>query len=287
MKILIIGNNGQLGHDLAACARTAGHSVEGIDVPDIDFTDPPKTLAALSLFDPQTIINCSAFTAVDACESNQELAFTVNRDGVALLARFAKERGVPLLHFSTDYVFDGTKATPYVESDRPNPQSVYGKSKLAAEEILRQTWERHIILRIAWLYGCHGTNFVKTILKLGHQKAQTGEPLKVVNDQVGTPTFTMDVCRQVLALMGTANYGLFHSTNEGACSWYDFARLIVGKYGVACTVVPCTTQEFPRPAPRPANSVLENERLKKLGLNLMRPWEEAFEEFAGLEMGTP
>jgi dTDP-4-dehydrorhamnose reductase len=285
MKILITGSNGQLGHDMVAHGRSEGHAVETIDVPDIDFTDPPGALAVLSRFDPEVIINCSAYTAVDKCETDRETAFAVNAGGPELLARFARGRNAPLIHFSTDYVFDGRAGRPYTEDDRPNPLSVYGQSKLAGETAVARTWEHHMILRIAWLYGRHGANFVKTIVSLARQRERTGEPLRVVDDQTGTPTFTLEVCRQAFALLGTPHRGVFHCTNEGSCTWFDFASLIVSKSGISAAVLPCATADFPRPAPRPACGVLENARLKQLGLHRMLPWKKAFDEF--VENGPP
>jgi dTDP-4-dehydrorhamnose reductase len=279
MKILVIGHNGMLGSDMMIVARSAGHDVIGIDVPDIDITKRESIQQCLAAVNPQTIINCAAYTAVDACETNSELAFAVNAQGAGLLAGCAHESKAVLVHFSTDYVFDGTKKQPYVESDPTNPVSVYGRSKLEGEQLVQKNCRRSFIFRIAWLYGAKGSNFVKTIQTLAQKNLSLGIPLRVVNDQVGTPTWTVDVCRQTFGMIGTEHYGLYHCTSEGRCSWFDFALEIVRAAGIGAQVVPCSTAEFPRPAPRPANSVLENSGLKKLGLNSMPHWKEAFEEF--------
>jgi dTDP-4-dehydrorhamnose reductase len=203
----------------------------------------------------------------------------VSARGAGLLASAAEGCGAAFVHFSTDYVFDGQKISPYVESDPANPASVYGRSKLEGELLVRKNCRRSFIFRIAWLYGTGGNNFVKTIRELSKKNAAAGSPLRVVNDQTGSPTYTADVCRQTLRMLETIHYNLYHCTSEGECSWYDFACEIVRASGIQAMVKSCTTAEFPRPAPRPANSVLENSGLKKLGLNLMTHWKDGFAAF--------
>jgi dTDP-4-dehydrorhamnose reductase len=283
MRLLVIGCNGQLGGDFMVTASAAGHDVAGVDYPQIDITDPGSVQRAIESARPEMIINCAAYTAVDACETDEQRAFAVNAAGVRNIAEAAQACGASVAHVSTDYVFDGTKPGPYVESDPPNPKSAYGRTKLAGEEALMRHHERHFIFRIAWLYGIRGANFVKTIRRVAADKARQGEALKVVNDQRGTPTWTVEVCRQILRAIGTRHFGLFHCTAEGECTWYDFARRIVESAGIPVRIVPCATREFPRPAPRPANSVLENARLKTLGLNSMKEWRAAFAEFLEAE----
>jgi dTDP-4-dehydrorhamnose reductase len=285
MKLLVIGCNGQLGTDMMRVASGGGFPADGIDFPAIDIAKPDSIEAAVARFRPDVIVNCAAHTAVDACETEIEKAFALNQGGVRNIAAAARRSGAAVAHISTDYVFDGTKKTAYVETDSPNPASVYGKSKLAGEMELAASCDRYWIFRIAWLYGTAGSNFVKTIRGVAQKRAAAREPLKVVNDQKGTPTYTVHVCRQVLSIVNTAQYGMFHCTNEGQCTWFEFARRIVRAYGIHVDLEPCTTAEFPRPAPRPANSVLENERLKKLGLNIMPHWEQGFEEFLMEEIG--
>jgi dTDP-4-dehydrorhamnose reductase len=280
LDALVIGSNGQLGTDMLRVLREHGLSVEGLDVPTVDITQPESIAEAVRLRRPAAVINCAAFTDVDACESNRDNAFAVNATGAGNCAAAATAAGAAIIHISTDYVFDGAKKGPYLESDAPNPQSVYGASKLEGERLVAEAAPAaHRILRIAWLYGVHGKNFVKTIRRIAADRAARGEEQKVVDDQTGTPTYTVEVCRQVAALMSSDASGVFHCTAEGACTWFDFARLITAKAGIPVKVVPCTTEEFPRPARRPANSVLENARLKGLGLNVMKQWEEGFEEF--------
>jgi dTDP-4-dehydrorhamnose reductase len=283
MKLLIVGSNGQLGKDMAAFCEKAEIEFACADIPEIDITDLTITRRIISLTRPDCIINCSAYTAVDAAEKNEASAFAVNAAGVANIATAAVGIGASVVHFGTDYVFDGSAKIPYVETDKVNPKTVYGKSKLAGERLLSEICPEHYIIRIAWLYGRHGENFVKTIRRIAPQKKLAKEPLMVVEDQIGTPTWTVDVCRQTIALISTRAYGLYHSTSEGSCSWYDFARAIVAAAGVDVEIVPCATSQFPRPAPRPAYSVLENKALKNTGLNRMPQWQEGFNGFLSQE----
>jgi dTDP-4-dehydrorhamnose reductase len=278
-KILIVGAHGQLGQDMKTMASSAGYSVSGVDVPDIDITDPVATRKVIAAHAPEVIINCSAYTAVDACETHEREAFAVNSDGVAHIAQAARETTARDVHFSTDYVFDGLKTGPYIESDVPNPQSVYGKSKLEGDRRLAQALPDHIILRVAWLYGVHGQHFIKKIRERALQMQGTGKPLKVVTDEVGTPTYSMDVCRQTLKLLTTNHRGTFHCTNEGFCTRFEFAREILKTYTIDVPLEPCTSKDFVLPAPRPAYSVLENKRLKQLGINVMRDWKVAFGDY--------
>ncbi len=284
-KVLVVGAKGQLGQDMALVFRSGGYAVEELDFPDIDITDPKNVENAFGKIKPGVVINCAAYTAVDACEENRETAFAVNAKGAGILACAAEAIGAEIVHISTDYVFDGSKKGAYVENDEPCPRSVYGESKLEGERQILSGNPRHYILRIAWLYGNRGANFVKTIRRVAEQKARENESIKVVDDQIGSPTYTMEVCRQVAALLPGRKYGLYHATAEGECSWYGFAKAIVEAYGIGVELLPCTTEEFPRPAPRPANSVLENNKLKDIGLNVMKNWHAAFEEYLREQKG--
>jgi dTDP-4-dehydrorhamnose reductase len=282
-NVLIIGNKGQLGTDMTQVATKSGFSVQGIDFPDIDITQKDSIVQCLKQFKPAYIINCAAFTAVDDCEAKTEIAFNVNGNGPGNLAEISNQIHAKLIHISTDYVFDGTKKTPYLENDPTNPNTVYGKSKLEGEIQISKNSNNYQIYRIAWLYGLHGNNFVKTIRTVAAKKYIAKEPLKVVNDQFGTPTYTVDVCRQIIRTMNENINGIIHCTSEGFCTWYDFAREIITQAGIPVDLVPCTTNEFPRPAPRPAFSVLENEILKKNHQNLMPDWKVAYSSFLGEE----
>lgn len=279
MKIAVIGCNGQLGQDMMKMLKTGVHEINGIDFPEIDITRRNLTQNLLENLAPEIIINCAAYTNVDACEENKEQAFAVNSQGVLNLALSAKSLDAKMIHISTDYVFKGDAKVPYKENDSTGPLTVYGQSKLEGERKLSDTLEKHFIFRVAWLYGANGNNFVKSMISLGLKKKKENGFLKVVNDQFGTPTFTVEVCRQILALMDKDEYGIYHCTNKGACSWFDFACLILKSKGIDVHVHPCKTEEFPRPAPRPGYSVLENQHLKSLNKNQMKPWKDAFKEF--------
>jgi len=237
---------------------------------------------------PQFVIHAAAYTDVDGSESNYELAMSINDAGSRNVAIACREIGAGMIYYSTDYVFAGEKVSPYLESDTPDPKTVYGQSKLAGEEAVTEMLENFAIVRIAWLYGRHGWNFVRTMLKLGRQQVEAGRsgkevtPLKVVDDQVGNPTWTVEVVRQTAEIMKHHLRGVFHATSEGETSWYGFARDIFSLMGMPVTLVPCTTEQMPRPAPRPARSSLENARLKAAGRNLMRPYNDALAEFLEL-----
>ncbi len=283
MKLLILGSGGQLGTDFVREARLKGHEVIGKDYPEVDLTRRESVMQVVKEVLPQVIVNCTAFTAVDLCEEKQVEAFALNAQGCGFLAEAAAEHSSLLIHFSTDYVFSGQGSRPYTEEDATEPGTVYGRSKLEGERQIAAILAKIMIFRIAWLYGVYGNNFVKSIRTIGAKCQAENKPLKVVNDQFGTPTWTVDVCRQVLKVMNTPNYGVFHCTSEGSCSWFDFAKEIIIASGIQVEVSPCTTAEFPRPAPRPAYSVLENARLKKLGLNIMPNWQEGFRAFLEAE----
>jgi dTDP-4-dehydrorhamnose reductase len=279
MKLIVIGHKGMLGSDMLIASQAAGHDVSGIDFPEIDIThiETIREMVKPGRFD--AVINCAAFAAVDLCEKEVERAFAVNALGAGNLARVAKESGSVFVHYSTDYVFDGKGTRPYVETDETNPASVYGKSKIEGERLVLSANDRSFIFRIAWLYGYYGSNFVKTIRGAAEKNLQTGIPLRVVNDQHGSPTWTVDVCRQTLCMLETTSYGLYHATSEGACTWFDFTVEILRQNGISLSVLPCTRAEFPRPAPRPLYSILENMGLKRLGVNLMPHWKEAFSAY--------
>jgi len=283
MKLLVIGSGGQLGCDFVKEAELLGHLVIPVDFPDIDIADKASVERFVNDAKPDVIVNCAAFTAVDLCEQEQKNAFSINADACFNLAYCARDIGARLIHFSTDYVFDGRASKPYTERSDTNPQTVYGKSKLRGEELIVETCPKYLIFRIAWLYGVHGNNFVKSIRRFAQAAADEKKPLKVVNDQFGTPTWTVSVCRQALSVIDKNEYGVFHCTSEGQCSWFDFAKEIVSASGINVDVVPCTTEEFPRPAPRPHFSVLENARFKEMGINIMPEWKEAFKEFLSTE----
>jgi len=283
-KILVTGHRGQLGADLVT-GLARDYRVTGIDLPEVDITDLNQVLSAVRLVRPDIVIHAAAYTDVDGCESNRDTAFAVNRDGTWNVAQACAELGARLIYYSTDYVFDGDKSTAYVESDAPGPKTVYGQSKLAGEQAVRELLEDYVIFRIAWVYGRHGRNFVKTMIRHGKQHLAEGEgakPLRVVDDQFGNPTWTVDIVRQTEAVLETDLRGILHVTSEGETNWFRFARDIFEILKLGVPVEPCTTAEYPRPAPRPLRSTLENARLKQAGCHVMREHRLALEEFLSL-----
>lgn len=279
MKILITGGWGQLGWD---CREVLGktHEVLSLDLPNLDITDASSLDGVLNLWKPEAIVNCAAYTAVDRAESDVAKSWHVNRDGPALLAARAAVHDIMLLHISTDYVFDGMRTVPepYIETDEPSPVSVYGKSKLAGEREIQERDPRHAILRTAWLYGSHGYNFLKTILRRAVNEPKKG--LRVVSDQYGTPTWSRQLAHQIETILDAQATGLFHASGEGHCSWFEFAQEFISAMKLDCEVRPCTTADYPTPTVRPANSILENAALKKMDLNRMRDWREDLKEYA-------
>ena len=277
---LIIGANGQLGHDLVdvLTGEEDGDLVVGMDLPVIDLTDPDSIAAALADADPDVVVNAAAYTAVDAAEENEELATAVNGLGPELLAQALAVRPHGLLiQVSTDYVFDGSANRPYPEDAEPAPQSAYGRSKAAGEKaVFRLLPNRGYIVRTAWLYGVNGSNFVRTMLRLERER----DTVSVVDDQVGQPTWSRDLARAIIALVRSdAPPGIYHGTNSGQTSWCGFAQAIFEEAGAdPGRVLPTTTEHFPRPAPRPANSVLGHDGWAVVGLAPMRPWQEALQE---------
>lgn len=279
-KVLITGGDGQLGRALFIELDTRKIDAVAYDLEDLNITDAHNIDEVLDRVAPDVVINCAAMTNVDGCETNREQAFLVNAEGPRLLAEACHKREIALVQVSTDYVFEGNGIQEngcirsYIESDEPNPKTVYGASKAKGEEYVMGSMERFFIVRTAWLYG-DGANFVKTMLQLAKDRPE----LTVVNDQIGTPTSTKDLANAIVDLIQTEHYGIYHGTCEGQCSWYDFTVEIFAQMGIDVPVRPVTSEEFVRPAPRPAFSVLENKALKNLGMNRFRPWQEALADY--------
>jgi len=278
MKILICGGKGQLGTDCRT-VLDRDHEVLCVDVEEMDIADRSQVKRGISGFGPDVVVNCAAYTAVDACEARPDLAWRINALGPGNLAMASRSCGARLIHISTDYVFDGKKRppAPYVETDDVHPLSVYGKSKLGGETAVREATEDHIILRTAWLYGMGGGNFLKTMLKLA-LKDPTRE-IKVVNDQFGSPTWSYRLALQIERLIQAGGQGVYHAASEGYGTWHQLAVAFLDRMEIPHCVVPCTTLEYPTPAPRPMNSILENRRLKEAGMNLMEGWESDLGQF--------
>jgi dTDP-4-dehydrorhamnose reductase len=275
MKVLITGCRGMLGTDLIAVFGS-GHDVVGLDLPDIDISQSEQCFAGVKEHRPDVIINAAAFTRVDDCETHEEAAFQVNGHGAGNLAQAAASTGALLVHYSTDYIFDGFKNEAYLEEDVPNPRSVYGKSKLLGESLIRRHCPNHMILRTSWLFGPNGTNFIRTIVGA----AKKGAPLRVVHDQKGSPTYSKDLAKWTLKMIDAGCRSTYHVTNGGACTWFELASKAVEWAGIeGVSVTPVSTSEFPRPAPRPVNSVLANARLIRDGLPAMPSWQIAAREY--------
>jgi dTDP-4-dehydrorhamnose reductase len=274
MKVLVLGANGQLGYEFSNFLRD---KVElfAFSHSELDILDFEKLVNKFLELSPDIVINCAAYTKVDQAEKEQALAYKINAVGARNVSFASFKINAKVVYFSTDYVFDGKKNTPYNEFDKPNPISVYGKSKFLGEIHTKEHNSNHLILRISWLYGVNGSNFVKTIIRLAKEKGE----LKVVNDQIGTPTYSLDVVKQAWKLIQEDSVGLYHSASLGQTTWFEFARRIVEKLNLNAKVVPIETDEFPALAKRPNFSVLENYLLKLEGRNIMRNWEEAFGDF--------
>ena len=281
MRVLVIGANGQLGWELCNKGKGQGFDIIALDLPEIDITDPSSVKRGVSQPGVSLVINAAAYTGVDQAESEPGLAFAVNRDGPAHLASTCDEFGIPLIHISTDYVFDGNKEGPYLETDPVSALGVYGRSKAAGENKVREHLKEHIILRTSWLYGVHGHNFVKTMLCLGREK----EVLRVVNDQYGCPTYADDLAEAILAIAAkiverhNITWGTYHYCGEGATTWHGFAEKIFDiakQYDslMVKKVIPVTTEEYPTSAKRPANSVLDCSLIKKHFGICSKPWPE-------------
>jgi dTDP-4-dehydrorhamnose reductase len=252
VHILVTGAKGMLGHRVAAVAHSRGHAVTATDLPEVDLTDERAVREFVEQRAPDAIVNCAAYTDVDACEANEELATKVNGEAAGNVARC----GVPVVHVSTDYVFAGDARKPYVESDAVDPRTAYGRSKLAGERAVLEADDRHAVVRTAWLFGEGGKNFVDTMLRLGEERPE----VSVVFDQVGSPTWTGHLAPALVELAERGGSGVFHGTGGGACSWFELAIEAMRLRELDCRVKAVTTEEFPRPAPRPAFSVLETER---------------------------
>ena len=291
MKILITGASGQLGTEIQRQLKNGGSALGPVperlknatviatDVNELDITDRDATIAFVRRHQPDTIISCAAFTNVDGCETNPEAAFKVNAIGASNLAQAAERINARLIHVSTDYVFRGEGDKPLDESERVDPKSVYGKTKALGEEYVKNFCHRYFIVRTAWLYGYAGKNFVKTMVNAGKKF----DKLEVVSDQLGNPTNAEDLAHHLLQLAVSHDYGVYHCTGEGICSWYEFASEIIRLSGVDATVAPCTSAEYsakhPAAADRPAWSALENRMLACTVGNNMRDWKVALADF--------
>ena len=277
MKIMIIGSEGMLGHDLVD-VLSVDNEVCTTTIDTLDITDINKTIKTVKEYNPDVLIHAAAFTDVDGSESNPDLAFKVNATGTRNVAVACQKADCAMVYICTDYVFDGTNSSPYREYDQTHPLGVYGKTKHTGELYIRDLLNKFYIIRTSWLYGYHGPNFVTTMLNL----AKKTKNINVVNDQIGSPTYTVDLANAIALLIKKPTYGIYHVTNSENCSWYDFAAEIFKQSKVDVNLKPVTTEEFPRHAPRPKYSVLENYNWNMEGYPRMRSYKEALTDYLKL-----
>lgn len=293
MKIFVTGVNGQLGHDvmnelaerglggvgsdISPCYGGAqdGSAVAGMPYRQLDITDGDAVRAILSEERPDAVIHCAAYTAVDAAEENEELCRRVNAEGARNFADACRELNCKLLYISTDYVFSGEGERPWEPDDEREPKSVYGRTKYEGELAVQNALEKYFIVRIAWVFGINGKNFVKTMLNL----SKNHDTVRVVNDQFGSPTYTYDLAKLLADMIVTEKYGVYHATNEGVCSWYDFACAIFREAGIEMNVIPVTTEEYGAKAERPANSRMSKEKLTENGFERLPAWQDALKRY--------
>jgi len=280
MKVLLIGANGQLGTDMHAVLLRKGFEVCPVVEPSVDVRDAASVLAMMEANRPDAVVNTAAFHQVEQCEKQPALAFEVNALGARNLAMACECHGAVLMHFSSDYVFDGQASVPYLETDVPRPINAYGVSKLAGEHMVAYSSSRYFLLRLCGLYGSagpygKGSNFIENMLK----KAAAGDPIRVVDDQIMSPTYTLDLAEKASQLLTTEKFGLYHLSSEGQCSWYEFAKKIFELSEVKANLSPCKTADFPSPVRRPAFSVMSKAKFNSLGLGPMPQWSEALAKY--------
>jgi len=284
-RILVIGAKGMLGRDLVTVLQTSqsndltkGFEIIGWDLDEIDIGQEASTLSRIENLRPASVINVAAYTDVDGCEKNRDQAFRVNAEGMKHVAMGAKACGAKVVYLSTDYVFDGKKKEPYLESDLPNPLNVYGQTKLKGEQYLQEWMEDYLIIRTQWLYGRHGKNFVSSVLRQAREK----QVLTIVDDQTGSPTYTIDLSKAILALIQHNSRGIFHVTNQTACTWYTFGQAILNFSKMeGVKVIPISSESLGRAAVRPFYSVLDTQKLKRETGMSLRHWSEALKEYLG------
>lgn len=270
MKLLVTGVKGQLGHDVVNELIKRGHKAIGVDIEEMDITDAASVKKTITEANPDGVIHCAAYTAVDTAEDQVELCRKVNAQGTANVAQVCKELDCKMMYISTDYVFNGQGERPWEPEDDREPLNVYGQTKYEGELAVEKL-EKFFIVRIAWVFGINGKNFIKTMLNLG----KTRDSLTVVNDQIGSPTYTYDLTRLLVDMIETDKYGHYHATNEGLCSWYEFACEIFKQAGMEVKVIPVASDQYPAKAKRPMNSRMSKEKLDNMGFKRLPPWQDA------------
>lgn len=275
MKVLVTGVKGQLGYDVVNELAGRGIEAVGVDIEEMDVTNAESVGSVIRKEAPDAVIHCAAYTAVDAAEENEAVCRRVNADGPGNIANVCKELDIKMLYISTDYVFGGQGEHFWKPEDACDPQSVYGRTKYEGELAVRNTLDKYFIVRIAWVFGINGRNFVKTMLNL----SKNNKTIRVVNDQFGSPTYTYDLARLLADMVVTDKYGIYHATNEGICSWYEFACAIFKEAGVHVEVVPVSSEEYAAKAKRPANSRMDNGKLTDCGFTKLPPWQDALHRY--------
>ncbi len=275
MKVLVTGVKGQLGYDVVKELEKRGMTAVGVDIEEMDITDADSVDKVIREAAPDAVIHCAAYTAVDAAEDNEELCRKVNAEGTANIAGVCKSLDIKMMYISTDYVFDGQGERPWEPDDERNPLNVYGQTKYEGEVAVTDRLDKYFIVRIAWVFGVNGKNFIKAILN----KAKTVDTLTVVNDQFGSPTYTYDLSRLLVDMIVTDRYGFYHATNEGICNWYQFACEIIRQAGLETKVVPVSSDRYPAKAKRPSNSRMSKEKLVQNGFEKLPAWQDALRRY--------
>jgi len=275
MKILVTGVKGQLGYDVVREGESRGLEMFGTDVDNMDITDAGQVKQVIEDYRPDAVIHCAAYTAVDAAEDNQELCRKINVDGTRNIAEVCKAMDIPMMYFSTDYIFNGQGENFWKEDDEKQPLNVYGQTKYEGELAVQELIQKYFILRISWVFGVNGNNFIKTMLRLGKERGTVG----VVSDQIGSPTYTYDLAKLVVDMIQTDKYGAYHVTNDGICSWYEFACEIFRQAGLDVKVTPLTTAEYPAKAARPFNSRMSKDKLINAGFEMLPGWQDALRRY--------
>lgn len=271
MKVLVTGVKGQLGYDVVNELKKRGHVPVGVDVEEMDITDTSKVEEVIEHEMPDAVVHCAAYTAVDAAEDNVDICRKVNGEGTENIAKVCGKFDIKLIYISTDYVFDGEGTHMWQPDDQRNPLNVYGQTKYEGELAVEKYTEKYFIVRIAWVFGVNGKNFIKTMLNLG----STRDELNVVNDQVGSPTYTYDLAKLLVDMVESDKYGKYHATNEGLCTWCEFAKEIFKQAGMNVKVNPVSSEEFPAKAKRPHNSRMSKDKLEANGFERLPAWEDA------------
>ncbi len=281
MKVLVTGVKGQLGFDVMNELKKRGLEAVGADIEEMDITDEESVNRFIMDAKPDAVIHCAAYTAVDAAEENEEICRRVNADGTRNIAKVCKELDCKMIYISTDYVFDGQGSRPWEPDEERHPLNVYGQTKYEGELAVQELLEKYFIVRIAWVFGVNGKNFVKTMLNL----AQTHDTLTVVNDQYGSPTYTYDLARLLVDMVQTDKYGIYHATNEGICTWYEFACEIFKQANVSVKVLPVSAAEYRAKAKRPENSRMSKEKLTENGFERLPSWQDALGRYLAVIRG--